>query len=60
MADEDNITLVGASYWAENPDELAEALKELTGVDRRPSLCGSTGGTRSSESPGFPSTCSAT
>ena len=33
MADEDNITLVGASYWAENPDELAEALKELTGVD---------------------------
>jgi excisionase family DNA binding protein len=32
-SDDDQLVLVGAKYWAENPDELAEALKELTGVD---------------------------
>ncbi|MBF6555123.1 MAG: helix-turn-helix domain-containing protein [Acidimicrobiales bacterium] len=31
--DEAEIVLYGASYWAEHPDQLAEVLKEATGID---------------------------
>jgi excisionase family DNA binding protein len=32
-SDEDEVVLYGASYWAEHPDQLAEALQEATGID---------------------------